>query len=95
MEMIDGGKGTQAVVTKTEVWIPSFCSHIECKREAFAVNPLRQAFEDARNQQHMPIFNGTDLFSKDNDRGLVIKLVQATWSDLRKISVQVKEFLHL
>lgn len=78
MEMIDGGKGTQAVVTKTKVWIPSFCSHIKRKREAFAVNPLRQAFEDTRNQQHMPIFNGTDLFGRDRDHGLVIKLAQAT-----------------
>ena len=63
MEVVDGGKRAQAVVANAEVGIPGFLSHVESKEEALAVNPLRQALKDSRDQQHMSIFNGANLFT--------------------------------
>lgn len=63
MEVVDGGERAQAVVSNAEVGIPGFLSHVESEQEALAVNPLRQALEDSRDQQHMSIFNGANLFT--------------------------------
>lgn len=61
VEVIDGGEGAQAVVTEPEVRASCFRRHLDGEEEAFAVNPLWQAFQDARNQEHMPILDGANL----------------------------------
>lgn len=63
MEVINGSKCTQAIVTQPEIWIPCFCSQVKCKQEAFMVNTLRQALKDSGDQQYMSIFNWADLLN--------------------------------
>lgn len=46
MEMINGGKSTQTVVTQSEERVCRFFSKVESKQEAIAINPLRQAIKD-------------------------------------------------
>ena len=46
VKMVNGCKSTQAIVTQSEVWIPSFSCHVKCKQEAITINPLRQAIQD-------------------------------------------------
>lgn len=55
--MIDGGKRTQAIVTKPEVRATSLGCHLQCKQEALWINPLRQTVQNTRNEKHMSIFN--------------------------------------
>jgi hypothetical protein len=63
VKVVDSGKCTQAVITQPEVWIFSFCSHVNSKQEAVTVNPLWQALENTRDQKHMPVFNWTNLLN--------------------------------
>lgn len=59
--MVDGGKGTQAVVAEPEVRACCFSRHVERKQEALRIDSLRQTVEHAGDQQNMAILNWTHL----------------------------------
>jgi hypothetical protein len=61
VEVIDSGKGTQAVVTKSKVRACSLSCHVQCKHEAFMINSLRQTVKHPRNEKHMTILDRTHL----------------------------------
>jgi truncated hemoglobin YjbI len=59
--VIDGGKSTQTVVTKPEVWASRLSCHLQRKQEALWIDHLRQAVQNTGNEKHMSIFNWAHL----------------------------------
>ena len=61
VEVIDSGKGTQAVVTKPKVRACSLSCHVECKQEAFRIYSLGQTVKNTRNQKHVTVLDRAHL----------------------------------
>lgn len=61
VEVIDSGKGTQAIVTKPKVRACSLNCHVQCKQEAFMINSLRQTVKHTRNEKHVTVLDRAHL----------------------------------
>ena len=61
MQVIDGAKGTQRVVTQPEVWVVAVLTELQSQADGGLIYQLSQIIHDTWHQQHMAILNGADI----------------------------------